>query len=129
MKKIGLLLCFIFLVGISFAQDVRSYFESGNDYFYAENYSQAISYYKKANVLAGGNHSGCQFNIGLCYDLIEDYTQAVYWYRKAAEQDVADAQYNLGGCFYEGKGVTKDYTQAVYWYRKAAEQGDAAAQN
>ena len=39
-----------------------------------------------------------------------------------------EAQYNLGLCYYNGKGVTKNYTEAVKWYRKAAEQGDAYAQ-
>ncbi len=129
MKKIGLLLCFIFLVGAVFAQDAQSYFDKGKEYYRAKNYSQAIPYFKKANELVGGNNSGCQYNIGLCYDLTGNYTQAVYWYRKAAEQGDAAAQYNLGVHYDDGKGVTEDDAQAVYWYRKAAEQGDAAAQN
>ena len=44
-----------------------------------------------------------------------------------AEQGVADAQYNLGVCYYNGEGVTKDYAEAVRWWRKAAEQGHADA--
>ncbi len=128
MKKIGLLLCFIFLVGAVFAQDAQSYFDKGKEYYRAKNYSQAIPYFKKANELAGGNNSGCQYNIGLCYDLTGNYTQAVYWYRKAAEQGDAAAQYNLGVRYANGRGVAKDDVQAVYWYRKAAEQGLAIAQ-
>ena len=46
----------------------------------------------------------------------------------AAEQGDADAQDNLGGCYYEGKGIEQDFKEAVKWYRMAAEQGDAAAQ-
>ena len=49
-------------------------------------------------------------------------------YREAAEQGDAEAQCNLGLCYYNGWGVKQDYTQAVYWYRKAAEQGNAKAQ-
>ncbi len=128
MKKIGLLLCFIFFVGTGFAQDAQGYFDKGSEYLKAGNYSQAIPYYKSANELIGGNNSACQFMIGLCYDLIEDCMQAVYWYRKAAEQGDADAQYKLGECYVSGRGVTKDLTQAVDWYRKAAEQGQADAQ-
>ena len=30
------------------------------------------------------------------------------WYRKAAEQNYAEAQYNLGVCYYNGQGVAKD---------------------
>ena len=50
------------------------------------------------------------------------------WYRKAAEQNHAEAQYNLGVCYDEGEGVAKDQVEAVKWYRKAAEQNFAAAQ-
>lgn len=49
--------------------------------------------------------------------------------RRAAEQGNADAQYNLGDCYYYGEGVAQDYAQAVYWWRQAAEQGDAMVQN
>jgi len=40
-----------------------------------------------------------------------------------------DAQYLLGLCYTEGKGVPKDDAEAVKWYRMAAEQGHAQAQN
>ena len=50
------------------------------------------------------------------------------WYRRAAEQGVADAQYNLGFMYRNGQGVPQDDKQAVDWYRKAAEQGDTVAQ-
>jgi TPR repeat protein len=49
-------------------------------------------------------------------------------FRKAAEQGLAQAQYNLGVCYEYGKGVKKDLREAVKWYRKAAEQGLAQAQ-
>ena len=58
----------------------------------------------------------------------EQYDEAIQWFHKAAEQDYAEAQFDLGNCYYYGWGVTKDYTQAVAWYRKAAEQGHADAQ-
>ena len=47
---------------------------------------------------------------------------------QAAEQGDASAQYNLGGMYYDGKGVPQDYKQAITWFRKAAEQGHAYAQ-
>src|ERR1035438_8547727 len=34
-----------------------------------------------------------------------DLVEAVKWYRKAAEQGNADAQNNLGACYYAGEGV------------------------
>ena len=45
-----------------------------------------------------------------------------------AEQGDADAQYNLGKCYYEGAGTTQNSDNAVIWWRKAAEQGHAQAQ-
>jgi TPR repeat protein len=60
--------------------------------------------------------------------LTKDEVEAVKWFRKAAEQNVADAQYNLGVCYANGQGVTEDDAEAVKWFRKAAEQNQADAQ-
>ena len=46
-------------------------------------------------------------------------------YLAAAEKGDAEAQYNFGGCYYNGNGVA--IKQAVYWYRKAADQGNEYA--
>ena len=54
--------------------------------------------------------------------------EAVKWFRKAAEQGVAEAQFNLGCAYANGEGVTKDVDKAVKWYRKAAEQSYPSAQ-
>ena len=50
------------------------------------------------------------------------------WYRKAADQGIAEAQFNLGVMYRDGQGVTQDYAEAVKWFRKAADQGNADAQ-
>ena len=47
---------------------------------------------------------------------------------KAAEQGYAQAQFNLGYAYANGKGVPEDYKEAVKWWRKSAEQGYAQAQ-
>jgi len=63
------------------------------------------------------------------FDKMEkDQREAVKSYRKAADQGNVEAQYNLGDCYFNGKGVVKDQREAVTWYRKAAEQGNATAQ-
>jgi hypothetical protein len=49
-------------------------------------------------------------------------------YRLAAEQGHAEAQFNLGFCFANGKGVAQDEAEAVRYFRLAAEQGYADAQ-
>ena len=57
-----------------------------------------------------------------------DPADAVKWYRMAAEQGLANAQFNLGVMYAEGQGVPEDHAEAVKWYRMAAEQGHANAQ-
>ena len=60
--------------------------------------------------------------------VLEDDAEAVRWYRMAAEQGLAEAQYNLGYRYANGRGVLEDDAEAVRWYRMAAEQGYAMAQ-
>ena len=48
----------------------------------------------------GAGHAQAQDNLGEAYEeglgVHQDYVEAVQWYRKAAEQGLANAQYNLG---------------------------------
>lgn len=46
---------------------------------------------------------------------------------KTADNNYAQAQYNLAFCYYAGLGVEVDDAQMLYWYRKAAEQGYESA--
>ncbi len=50
-------------------------------------------------------------------------------YKASAEQGDAEAQFNLGWCYDDGRGVAKDKVEAVKWYRKAAEQNYTPAQS
>ena len=58
-----------------------------------------------------------------------NYVETAKWWRKAAEQRLAQAQFNLGVMYAEGTGVTQVYAEAVKWFRKAAEQGFVQAQS
>ena len=50
-------------------------------------------------------------------------------YGKKARKGKADAQYNLGKCYLEGRqGLIQDYSEAIKWFTKAAKQGNANAQ-
>jgi TPR repeat protein len=49
-------------------------------------------------------------------------------FQSDAAQGNAKAQYNLGLCYYEGKGVSRSDSEAVFWWHKAAEQGLDRAQ-
>ena len=57
-----------------------------------------------------------------------DYKTALKEWQPLADQGDADAQFNLGVMYANGKGVLKDDKQAVKWYQKAADQGYAPAQ-
>ena len=57
-----------------------------------------------------------------------DYKTAFKEWQPLADQGDADAQYNLGLMYGNGRGVLKDDKQAVKWYLKAADQGFAEAQ-
>ncbi len=57
-----------------------------------------------------------------------DYATSYRLFKPLAEQGDAEAQYNLGGMYAEGRGVAQDYGEATKWFRKAAEQGHAEAQ-
>ena len=50
-------------------------------------------------------------------------------YKAKAEKGDAEAQYNLGLCYFYGTGVAKDEVEAVKWFRKAADLGYAKAQS
>jgi len=64
--------------------------------------------------------SGCSKEV----KKIEPYSPELV---KKAEAGNANAQYNLGLCYYKGAGVTKDEKEAVNWWTKAAKQGDSRA--
>ena len=80
---------------------------------------------QKAKAEAGDPFYQCAvgevFDFGL-FGLPKDANEAVKWYRKAAQQNFAQAEYDLGSCYAEGQGVMKDDAEAVKWYRKAADQ-------
>lgn len=48
--------------------------------------------------------------------------------QEQAKKGNAEAQEELGRCFYYGHKVEKDHHQAAEWFRKAAEQGNMKAQ-
>jgi TPR repeat protein len=59
----------------------------------------------------------------------QDFAEAARWIRRAADQGLADAQYNLALLYQDGRGIRKDDFEAVRWFRRAADQNLAAAQN
>ena len=60
--------------------------------------------------------------------LARDYVTALEEWRPIAEDGKAEAQFGIGLCYENGRGVERDLTQAAIWYRRAAEQGLDEAQ-
>ena len=48
--------------------------------------------------------------------------------QEKAESGDADAQFQLGDCYFFGLGVKRDLVEGASWYRKAAEAGQMKAQ-
>ena len=61
--------------------------------------------------------------------IVPNLEQAFYWFHRAAEQEHADAQYQLGKFYCHGVGVPQNHNRAFLWWGKAAKQGNCKAQN
>jgi TPR repeat protein len=74
---------------------------------------------------------GCastNYQKGIRHYKSDDAATAVRELKPLAEQGNAEAQFNLGSLYYQGRGVPQDYKEAVQWMYKAAEQGHVFAQ-
>jgi TPR repeat protein len=58
-----------------------------------------------------------------------DYAAASAEWILLAQQNNAQAQYQLAKAYSNGQGVEQDYKRAFAWFSRAAEQGHADAQN
>jgi TPR repeat protein len=58
----------------------------------------------------------------------QDYRRAYQEWKASAEAGQAEAQFDLGLLYAQGRGVRRDLTVAAQWYRKSANQGNAEAQ-
>lgn len=80
---------------------------------------------------ASGGYADAQYAMGVHFSLSkfdEDKAQAAEWFKKAAEQGHAEAQFELGFCYFTGNGREKNEVMALKWFQRAAEQGSASAQ-
>ncbi len=87
--------------------------------------------YRQLRIAAQKGHPESQNYLGLCYEfgwhkIPVNWSEAAVWYKKAADQNYADAEYNLGSIYEEGKGVDLDEDVALSWYRRGAENGSGS---
>eukprot|EP00027_Filamoeba_sp_ATCC50430_P006030 CAMPEP_0168555470 /NCGR_PEP_ID=MMETSP0413-20121227/8354_1 /TAXON_ID=136452 /ORGANISM="Filamoeba nolandi, Strain NC-AS-23-1" /LENGTH=575 /DNA_ID=CAMNT_0008586327 /DNA_START=26 /DNA_END=1753 /DNA_ORIENTATION=- len=67
-----------------------------------------------------------QYNLGVLYYIKQNYEAAVKWFTKAAEKGHVRAQFCLGACYFDGKGMeSSNVDEAIKWISKAAENNDA----
>jgi hypothetical protein len=82
-------------------------------------------------VFLGALFLGCastNYGKGITHYTPDDAVAAVRELMPLAEQGHAEAQFNLGSLYYQGRGVPQDYREALQWIYKAAEQGHVLAQ-
>ncbi len=75
------------------------------------------------NSLLVPTDSRCQLNTSP-----EDLPAAIEACRQVAEQGDAQAQYELGELYYEGRQTERDLRQALHWFERSSLQGNAQAQ-
>ncbi|KAK1135723.1 hypothetical protein K0M31_000304 [Melipona bicolor] len=96
-----------------------------------ERYKDAIKHF---TVGASLSSAASMFNLGLCHELglgtLVDHRQAAKYYNDAAKQGHADATYNLGVFYAQGRGdFTVDIDRARNYFIKAAKLGQSQAQH
>ena len=102
----------------------------GSVYCKAENYQQALKYFKKACELNDG--FGC-YNLAGLYDqglgVRQNFVEAFKFAKKACDLNYMGACYNVGVFYTEEKGVRQDFVNATRYFEKACNANNAMACN
>ncbi|XP_071684529.1 uncharacterized protein [Lolium perenne] len=85
-----------------------------------------MGYYRRAAELG---HPVGMCNLGVSYLEADppEAKEAVRWFYPAASAGNVRAQYNLGLCLQNGKGIKRNQREAAKWYLRAAEGGNVRA--
>lgn len=92
------------------------------------NIAYGSSDFEKDLELAKLGNAGAQFRVGATYlngsDEVEiDYINAYAWLLRAAEQNHANALYNIGYMYLYGVGVPVNYIKAAEFFNKSKDNG------
>lgn len=83
-----------------------------------------------ARMLIQAGDKDAKYLLICCLEAMERYDEELIGLlQKEAEQGDRLAQFDLGCCYLDGKGVTQDYAKAYLWTLLAAIQGHPTAQN
>jgi len=88
---------------------------------------------KQIETQAFGGNAEAQHDLAAIYTaghggVEQNFERASLWFREAADNNVANARYNLGVLHHQGLGQDRDLDRALYWYREAAKLEHAEAQ-
>lgn len=125
-KLAAIMIIIIASMALHGCQNDAKIIEQADRYYETKKYKEALDLY--FSVYEKG-HPGTERKIADIYCEQLDYAEAAKWFQKAADQGIAEAQFNLGAMCYNGFGVPQDYAEAMKWFQKAADQGNAQAQN
>lgn len=108
--------------------NMESCFSLGTMYFFGQNVEQnpivAIEYFKKGARLGDLGSANILFSL---YETQESYEDAFYYASMSADKGDAEGLYNVGRCYYEGKGVDTDELVGVENLIKSAKTGNELA--
>lgn len=114
--------------------DAEAQYQLGLLYFNGQgiihSWTEAIKWF---SLSADQGNANALYQLGLLYKQSLNETlrlppEVIGCWREAAKRGDADAQNELGECYYRGLGVEESKTEAVKWWQKAADQGHADAQ-
>ncbi len=96
------------------------------------NHAQQVREFDRLNASAKGGDAAAQYQLGKQYltgkvPQAVNPAQALVWLTRAAEQQHAEAQYEVGIFYKEGSHVPRDPLRAKQWLGKAAAQGHIKA--
>ena len=75
----------------------------------------------------GAVHTRFKYDAGTAYP--QDDTEAARWHQLAADQGLAQAQFNLGGMYHKGTEVPQDLTKAACLFKLASDHGHQPARD
>ena len=98
----------------------------GSDYFYSLQTADAEDGTDDVEL---DEQARAEYSEGIDLYTAKSFTEAVKRFKDAADHGLAEAQYILGVCYEEGKGIARNLREAFKWFLKSAEQGNPAAQS
>jgi len=102
------------------------YYNAGMNAFEAQNFDEAIKFFKK-----GLSDARCNFSLGIMYyngqGVEKSFKTSIHYYSIAAEAGIVPAQVSAGFAYANAMGVPEDFDKAAYFLKMASDKGEASA--